>query len=162
MNILEIPAPTFEWFELLPLIVVLAGACVGVLLEAFLPRALRFFGQLLVMAATVLGALAALVINWLAGRTGVFAMGSLALDGPSYVMWAALLVFGLLAMLVFGERALDHGRSAFAPLVSANPGSDAEQEDRRGERAQQEVLQRGLLAVQPAAARHAAEQVQRQ
>jgi hypothetical protein len=39
---------------------------------------------------------------------------------------------------------------------------DAEQHERRGERAQQEVLQGRLLAQQATATRHAAEQVQRQ
>ena len=147
MTLLEIPAPTFEWFALSPLVVVLAGACVGILLEAFLPRAHRFWAQLLLMAVTVLAAIALLIVNWVDGTRGVLAMGSVVLDGPTYVMWVALLVFGLLAMLVFGERALDHGRSAFAPLVSATPGSDAEAMASARRREHSEVFPLGLFSL---------------
>ena len=35
---MNIAAPSFEWLELSPVLIVFVGACLGVLLEAVLPR----------------------------------------------------------------------------------------------------------------------------
>jgi len=121
-----VTAPTFEWFALSPVVAVLAGACVGMLLEAFVPRAHRFFIQMLLMVVTILAAGGLLAANWIKGTQGLLAMGSVALDGPTYAMWAALLVFGGLAILLFAERRLGQGASAFAASASSTPGSATE------------------------------------
>ncbi len=59
------------------------------------------------------------------------AMGSISLDGPTYLMWGALLVFGLLSLLVFSERDLNNGATAFAASAASVPGSPAEAEANR-------------------------------
>ena len=55
-------------------------------------------------------------------------MGSITLDGPAYVMWGGLLVFGLLGVMVFSERNLNNGATAFAASAASVPGSPAEAE----------------------------------
>lgn len=123
---MNIAAPSFEWFELSPVLIVLVGACIGVLLEAVLPRHWRFNAQLAVVELTALAAFVMLVLNWRRDNSGLLAMGSITLDGPTYIAWGALLVFGLLSMLVFAERSLDNGATAFAASASSIPGSQME------------------------------------
>ena len=84
MALLEIASPTFEWLELAPVLLVLAGGCLGVLVEALFPRAWRFTAQVAVIELTVLAAFVVLVANYRAHRSGILAMGSIALDGPTY------------------------------------------------------------------------------
>ena len=147
MLLLEMPTPTIEWLGLSPVIAVLLGACVGILVEAFVPRSLRHTVQVAWMCLTILVASGFLVLIVMQGTRGVLAMGSVVLDGPTLVMWAALLVFGLLAMLVFGERKLGYGASAFAAAASTTPGSPAEAEAIAQGREHSEVFPLGLFAV---------------
>ena len=57
-TLLEIAAPTIEYGLLGPVLIVFAGACLGVLVEALVPRHLRDKFQLIVTGASLLGALA--------------------------------------------------------------------------------------------------------
>lgn len=127
---MNITAPTFEWLQLAPILVVLVAACLGILIEAAVPRRWRFLAQIALFEVAILAAFALLVLNWRAeaNSMGLMAMGSISLDGPTYLMWGALLVFGLLSLLVFSERDLDNGASAFAASAASVPGSPAEAE----------------------------------
>ena len=144
---MNIPAPTFEWFELSPLLIVLVGACLGVLVEALMPRRLRFVSQLVLLAATVLAAIVMLVINWRQGSGGILAMGSISLDGPAYIAWGSLLVFGLLGILVFSERRLDNGATVFAASASSVPGSPLESEATTARLEHSEVFPLALFSL---------------
>ena len=123
---MNIAAPSFEWFELSPVLIVLVGACLGVLLEAVLPRQWRLNAQLALIQATTLAAFVMLILNWRQDNAGLLGMGSITLDGPTYIAWGALLVFGLLSVLIFAERSLDNGATAFAASGSSVPGSQLE------------------------------------
>ena len=126
MTPLEIAAPVIEYGLLAPVLVIFGAACVGVLVEALVPRASRRTVQLFVTVASILVALAATVLNWSTGEEGTAAVDSLALDGPTYFIWTILLVFGGVSFLLFAERKLDI--SPFAPSAAAVPGTPAEQE----------------------------------
>lgn len=119
---------TFEWLELAPVLTVLVAACVGVVVEALAPRASRFVLQVVVVALGLVAAIALLIANDISGSHGIKAMGAISLDGPTYLMWAALLVFGVLSMMVFAERTLHNGSTAFAASAASVPGSVAEAE----------------------------------
>src|ERR671916_673306 len=119
-------APIIAYGLLVPVFVIFGAACVGVLVEALVPRASRRTVQLFVTVLAILAALVATVLNWAAGATGLAAVNSLALDGPTYFIWTILLVFGGVSFLLFAERRLDI--SPFAPSASAVPGTPAEQE----------------------------------
>ena len=54
-------------------------------------------------------------------------MDSLAIDGPTHFMWAILLVFGAVSLLLFAERSIENA-SPFAAQASAVPGTPAERE----------------------------------
>ena len=72
---MNIAAPSFEWFELSPVLIVLVGACLGVLLEAVLPRQWRLNAQLALIQATTLAAFVMLILNWRQDNAGLLAMG---------------------------------------------------------------------------------------
>ncbi len=126
--------PALDYFELTPLLIVFGVACAGVLIEAFVPRAHRYLSQ----SVLAIGGLAvALVMVVLVARDvptyadgaarGVLAVGgTLALDGPTLFLWGLILVLGILGALLFAERHLDGGVSAFAGQAAALPGTEAE------------------------------------
>lgn len=123
LSVLEIPTPVIEYKLLAPVLLTFVAACLGVLGEAVLPRRWRFPAQVGLAFAGLALAFGYLVVNWRRGSTGLLAMGSIALDGPAYFVWAALLVFGAIALLVFCERKLNGGATAFAASASSVPGS---------------------------------------
>lgn len=136
-----------EWRALAPVLLVLVAAILGILVEAVLPKAQRFFAQVFLTVASIVVAAAFLVANWRAGLGGPVAMGSMMLDGPTYFIWGALLVFGLGAILVFAERQLNGGVSAFAASVATVPGSRAEAEASAARLEHTEVFPLALFAL---------------
>ena len=60
----EFSKPSLEYVELLPLFIVFGAACLGVLVEAFLPREQRRVPQLVVTLGGLAAALAATI--WIA------------------------------------------------------------------------------------------------
>ena len=57
--LLDVAAPHLEWGPLAPVFVLMAGACVAVLVEAFVPRSGRRPTQIIVTVATLVVAIAA-------------------------------------------------------------------------------------------------------
>jgi NADH-quinone oxidoreductase subunit N len=132
----EFIKPTIEYFELWPLLVVFGVACLGVVVEAFAPRSARYPAQVVL---TLGGLVAALVGVVLIARDsevyqdgaarGVLAVsGTVAVDGPTLFIWGLVLVLALGGTLLFAERHLDGGVSAFAGQAAALPGTEAERE----------------------------------
>ncbi|GAA2097063.1 NADH-quinone oxidoreductase subunit NuoN [Microlunatus panaciterrae] len=128
LPVLEITAPKLEYGLLMPFILIFAGACLGVLVEAVFPRALRFNVQLAVTFISILAAIFMVLRNWIVGTEAITAVGSVAVDGPTYFLWLTLLILSGLAFLVFAERRLENGATAFAPQAAAVPGTAMEQE----------------------------------
>jgi len=136
-----------EWRALAPVLLVLIAAILGILIEAVAPQRHRFFAQVFLTVASIVTATAFLLANWRAGIGGPVAMGSMMLDGPTYFMWGALLVFGLVAILVFAERQLNGGVSAFAASAATVPGSRAEAEASAARLEHTEVFPLALFAL---------------
>ena len=128
--------PTLEYGHLSPLFIIFGIACLGVLVEAFVPRRHRYLVQVTLAIGGVLLALAAVI--WVAygldehgdgadGARGlVGSMGTVVVDGPSVFLWGLILLFTLGGCLLFAERQLDGGVSAFAGQAAALPGTEAE------------------------------------
>lgn len=117
-----------DFLPLMPMLVVLVGATVGVVLEGAVSRILRATVQ---TAWTLLVILLAFVLNALAMMDSpmtLTASAAIAVDGPSRVTWMLLLIFGAMACLLFAERRVGGGASPFAADASAVPSSMAEQE----------------------------------
>jgi NADH-quinone oxidoreductase subunit N len=129
-------APDIDYGKLSPLLIVFGIALVGVVVEAFVPRAQRYAVQVGLVVIGLVASMAAVV--WVARDAtphnggsslgSIEAMGALAIDGPSLFIWGTLLVFSLISLLLFAERRLEGGITAFAGQASALPGTDAERE----------------------------------
>ena len=129
-------APHIEYTLLVPIFAVLGAAVIGVLLEAVLPRGRRFWAQVGVAALGIAGAFAASIyvltrldVESDKPRPGFLgAMESLAIDGPTVFSWLLILLLGFLGLMLFAERRLEGGVTAFAGQAAALPGTEAERE----------------------------------
>jgi NADH-quinone oxidoreductase subunit N len=129
--------PNLAYGRLSPLLIVFGVAAVGVLVEAFAPRERRYVLQsLLALAGLVASFVAVIVVGeGLTRHAGVApsfgtieADGAIAVDGPSLFIWGTLLVLGIVSVMLFAERHLEGGVTAFAGQASALPGTQAERE----------------------------------
>jgi NADH-quinone oxidoreductase subunit N len=141
---LEIAAPDLDYRLLMPFLLVIGGACLGILVEALVPRPLRRVTQLVLTVLALAAALAVTVLNWSAGRVNIGAVGALAVDGPTYFMWSLLLVLGAVSILTFGERAAG---SAFAAQAATVPGTQAERQAIEARVEHTEVFPLALFAL---------------
>ncbi len=142
--------PVVEFRELAPILILFLAAILGVLVDSFLLgdwRKWRDEIQMGLVIGSTVAALIYVVLNARKGLGGTLAMGSIMLDGPTYVAWGALLVFGLLAVLVFRERRVHGGVTAFASAASSVPGSVEEAEADRVRLEQTEVYPLALFAL---------------
>lgn len=133
----EFTKPTIEYVEISPLLIVLGAAVLGVLVEAFVSRRLRYPVQVGVSLLGLLVALAATVYvaadlpdagGSVAAKGIVAAEGALVVDGPTVFMWGLLLIFSIISVMLFAERRLEGGVTAFAGQAAAVPGTEAERE----------------------------------
>jgi len=132
---LDFTAPTLNYLLLAPVLIILGAACVGILLEAFLPRSARFVTQVGLAVLALAGALGVLVWRWGTKGQGLadpfsgdFVSGTVLVDGMTQSLWTILFGFGLIAVILYAERRLHAGATAFTPSAAAIPGSVAERE----------------------------------
>lgn len=142
----QFASPTIEYGALAPILIVVAGVIVGVLIEAFLPRAQRYLAQVTTSIVTLLVAFIALLVQ--TSSAGVVAMFSVVLDGPTRILQGTLLIMALLGTLLIAERSLDEsGAGAFAAQASALPGSPQERTAVLARLSQTEVFPLTLIAT---------------
>ena len=125
-DLLKFTMPEVNYSAIAPLLIVFGAAVLSVLVEAFVPRRGRRPVQLVLVIVTILVALGVTVS--LSGTRLLTADGSIAVDGPTLLLWGALLVVALLGALLMAERTLDPLGDAFAPRASALPGSEDERQ----------------------------------
>jgi len=119
-------APHLEYSLLWPILVVFLVACLCVLVEAFFPAGRRFQAQVALTAAGLLAALVGTIVIGTDITPRSIAEGALIIDGPGVFLWGVILVVSLGGVLLFAERQLDGGVSAFAGQAAALPGTAAE------------------------------------
>ena len=128
--------PTIEYAELWPMLLVFAVACLGVIVEAFLPRERRHLTQVVLAGAGLVAALVGTVIVGTgltslgdgAARGLIAVEGTIVIDGPTVFLWGLVLVFAIGGVALFAERRLEGGVSAFAGQAAALPGTEAERQ----------------------------------
>ncbi|NEC69910.1 NADH-quinone oxidoreductase subunit NuoN [Streptomyces sp. SID9727] len=128
-------APVIEYTQLMPVLIVIGVAVVGVLVEAFVPRRARYHTQVFLTVVALVAAFAAVVGLAASGygttKAHIAAMGAIAVDGPSLFLQGVILLTSLVAVFTFAERRLDpesHGNrvDSFAAQAASVPGSDSE------------------------------------
>ena len=149
-------APSVEYSQLYPLLIVLGVALLGVLVEAFAPRRYRYPAQVVLtlggLAAALVGtALVAEQLPRVAGpsiaRGQVAAQGAVAVDGPTLFLWGTVLALSIMSVLLFAERRLEGGLTAFAGQAAALPGTEAEREASAGGIEHTEVFPLAMFAI---------------
>lgn len=159
----SVPTPSIEYHALAPMLIVFGAAVLGVLVEAFLPRRVRYPAQLVLTIVALGAALVAVLL--LAGTETSAVGGAVAIDGVTLFLQGTLLVVAVLAVPVLAERGpLPRPRSgpgtwsraaataayemdAFTPQASAVPGSAAERAAERAGVGATEVFPLVLLAL---------------
>lgn len=137
---------TIGYSSVAPMLVVVAGALVGVLVEAFAPRERRHGVQ---VALTVVTLVAALLVLVLVSRENLAITlgGSVAVDGPALFLQGTLLALSIISVLVMAERFGGVGADAFTPMGASTPGSAQEVAATRAGYATSEVFPLTLFAV---------------
>jgi NADH-quinone oxidoreductase subunit N len=151
--------PTVEYGLLSPMLIIFGAAIAGVLVEAFLPRQLRYATQLVlslggIVAALVAVGLLARDLHGSVGRPAV--MGAVVVDTPALFLQTTILIVGVLGILLIAERRIKArvdadggggGLDGFTPQASAVPGSVAEQLATKAGVIQTEVFPLTLFAI---------------
>ncbi|MBR5949931.1 MAG: NADH-quinone oxidoreductase subunit NuoN, partial [Actinomycetaceae bacterium] len=153
----SLPAPTIEWAAFSPVLIVLAGAVIGLAIEAFAPRKARPTSQMIVALLSIAASIVAVVwrlrvVTW-ANMTPVFMpsmdnmdVGTLFEDRLSLIFQLIILVCSMLAVFVMADRTSTR-EGSFAPLASVAPGSGAEQEAIAEGRVLSEIYPVALFSV---------------
>jgi len=139
----EIPAPHIEYGQIAPILVMFGAAVLGVLVEAFVGRALRYPVQLAVAFVGLVAALLGTIKLAFDKPFHVAAEGALGVDGPTLFVQGTVLVLALVSLLLIAERRQGH----FAAQAAALPGTEAEQATAAAGRTQTEVFPLMMFAV---------------
>ena len=126
-----IPAPSIEYSQLAPMLVVFGAAVAGVLVEAFTPRPYRRAVHLVLALGSLTAAFIWTVV--IAGTHSIFAsgaaghvaaMGAVAVDRPTLFIQGTILVLAFASVLLLADTSI----SPFAAQAAAPPGSPEERE----------------------------------
>jgi NADH-quinone oxidoreductase subunit N len=140
----DVRLPDIDYAALAPMLILFGAACLGVLVEAFVPRARRYPVQL---ALSLLGLVAALValVN-VSGTRKLTAGGAVAIDGPTLFLQGAIIVLGIVALLLIGERTLERG-GPFVSQAAVTVGSDADRRQAARESGATDVFPLTIFAL---------------
>ncbi|MDH3021354.1 NADH-quinone oxidoreductase subunit N [Gordonia sp. CNJ-863] len=126
-----IEAPSVEYAALSPMLIVFSAGVIGVLVEAFAPRRLRYALQLALSLGGLVVALAALATVTTAqtadGANGQFAMsGAVVMDRPTLYLQGLLLIIAIIAVGFMAERRLERvvAPVTMRTLAGAEVGDD--------------------------------------
>jgi NADH-quinone oxidoreductase subunit N len=117
--------PTIDYGALMPMLILFGVACVGVLVEAMVPRRSRNGVQLALALLSIVAAFIAVILE--RGTRVVTIGGAVAVDGPTLFLWGSLLVLGGVSLLLIGERNVERG----GPFVSQAAITVGSQKDLR-------------------------------
>ncbi|RZS44457.1 NADH dehydrogenase subunit N [Herbihabitans rhizosphaerae] len=146
----KLSAPAIDYGAIMPVLIVLGAACVGVLVEAFLPKHQRWPVQVVLSLATLAGAGIAMAVylgDESTPKNGVITLaGTLAVDRPALFLWGTLLVLTLGALLLIADRSVEPG-GAFVAEAAIRPGTIQDRAQVAGTGMQTEVFPLTLFAL---------------
>jgi len=155
---MTLPSPSIEYFQLSPMFIVFGIAVVGVLVEAFLPRRLRYGAQVVLALGGLVAAFVAVVAvaKSVPAEGSRAVLGAVAVDRPTLFLQGTIVLVSILAVIFVAERSqrtvsdkqkVFAGLDSFTPQASAVPGSDTEHEAERAGVAQTELFPLLTLSV---------------
>ncbi|MEV6488123.1 NADH-quinone oxidoreductase subunit NuoN [Actinoplanes sp. NPDC051633] len=116
----DLRLPSIDYGAMSPMLILFGAACLGVLIEALLPKRLRQAVQLTLALVSVVVAFVAVILE--RNTRTVTIGGAIAVDGPTLFLQGAILLLGLVSLLLIGERTLEHG-GAFVDQAAITVGS---------------------------------------
>ncbi|MEU6641100.1 NADH-quinone oxidoreductase subunit NuoN [Saccharomonospora sp. NPDC046836] len=144
----RIATPAIDYAAILPMLIILGAACVGVLFEAFLPKHQRWPGQVTLSLLALAAAGVALVAY--AGDSparGVTTLsGTISVDRPALFLWGTLLALALGALLLIADRSVEPG-GAFVAQAGIAPGTVQDRAQVGSTGMQTEVFPLALFAL---------------
>ncbi|MCU1588459.1 MAG: NAD(P)H-quinone oxidoreductase subunit 2 [Frankiales bacterium] len=143
----DIQAPSIAYTPLLPILIVLGVALLGVLIEAFVPARLRRASQVSVAVAGLLGAFGTVVYLWHDGTQRLVAADAIAVDGPTLFLQGVLCLLGVGSILLLSERKLDQSGGAVVSQAGHLPGSREDLALAESEHVQTEVYPLAMFAL---------------
>lgn len=133
-------APVLSYSILSPMLILLGGALLGVLVEAFVSKTRRSAVQLTLALGSLL--LALMQVWRIRGQQSLTAaMGSVVFDGPAALIQISILVISIIAIFLIADT------ENFTALAAALPGSDEEREALQSGNQVTEVYPLTLFAV---------------
>lgn len=123
-----IAAPVVDLRAVLPLLIVLGGACLGVLVEAFVSRPLRHQVQVTLTLLTLVAGLGTAIWGMWTNHYAVTFHGAVAVDRAGYLIWAIVLVLAVPSVLLMSDRVTEPGGS-FVAQASLRVGSARDRRD---------------------------------
>ena len=139
-------ATKVDYGAVLPMLIVFGVALVGVLVEAFAPRARRYGVQVVLALAGLVAALVAVVVLG-HNHQGSTLAGAVVIDGPALFLEGTILVLSIMGVLTMAERFDGTSADAFTPMGAAVPGSPQEAAALRAGATSTEVFPLTLFAV---------------
>ena len=133
-------APVLNYAQLAPMLIVLGGALIGVLIEAFAPRSSRRASQLFIAITSLVLAFAALLRVRRQASVDA-AMGSVGFDGAGVLLQGTILIIALLSVFLIADQ------ENFTAMAAAVPGSSEERESLQLDLRVTEVFPLTLFAV---------------
>jgi NADH-quinone oxidoreductase subunit N len=141
----EFTAPSISYSALAPVFIVSVAAVVGVLVDAFAPRAARWNAQLVVALAGLVGSFVA--VCSLAHTREITAAGAIVVDGPALFLQGTIALIAIASVLLVADRSPELGGGAFVAQAAAIPGSPDERAGIAAGRAQTEIFPLLMFAV---------------
>jgi NADH-quinone oxidoreductase subunit N len=128
---LDITIPPLDYLAMAPMLVLFGGACLGVLVEAFVARRSRPFLQFWLSLIALVAALVTVVraTNNVTRPTAT-ADTAIALDGPTLFLQGTIAVLGMVALLLMGERRIERG-GPFVARAAIPVGGEADRRQAR-------------------------------
>ncbi len=139
-------ATQVDYKAIAPMLVVFGGALLGVLVEAFAPRRLRYLVQVGVAVVALVVAFVVLVTVSVHDQ-GITLARAVVIDGPALFLQGTLLAITLLSVLTMAERFGGEGPDAFTPMGASVPGSPQEAAALRAGLATSEVFPLTLFSL---------------
>ncbi|WP_425386959.1 NADH-quinone oxidoreductase subunit NuoN [Amycolatopsis benzoatilytica] len=121
-----IEVPSVDYAAVLPMLIVFGVACIGVLVEAFAPKATRWGIQVSISLIAIIASGVSLILyatgssSTKAGTTTF--SGAISVDRPSLFLWGTLLLLGLGAVFLIADRKVEPG-GAFVAQAALPPGT---------------------------------------
>ena len=119
----KILAPDIAYLPLLPILIVLGAAVVGVLVEALLPAKHRRLTQVVVGVVGLLAAFGAVLHLADISTQRLVVESAVAVDGPTLFLQGTLCLLGVGGLLLLSENRLDNSGGSVVAQASSLPGT---------------------------------------